>query len=421
MFELTRTFQSAAAPRSVRVALAAVVAALTFGCTQSSRITDPLPPPPGLTVQGHQVSLANTSFGLGLLTRVLEEETEPNVLLSTLSASMALGMTLNGAVGETYDAMRGALGFGTLSEDEVNAAYRNLIDHLRGLDPDVGFGLANSAWHEESFPVKAPFLDAARIHFDAEVRALDFSDPGAPGVISGWAEEKTGGRIKDLVTKIDPDEMLFLVNAVYFKAPWALPFNEFGTQAGAFRTLAGAEATVPLMTLDGPVLHSSDDRIQAVELLYADSAYAMLVVGPAEGGTLDDVEDALTPTGLAAIVESLSSSRILLTLPKFRFEYDIRLDPALTALGMGIAFDPWQSNFTRIADRDDLYITRVEQKAFIDVHELGTEASAATSVGVGITSLPPQLTFGRPFYFLIRERAGGAILFLGRVGDPSLN
>jgi serpin B len=175
------------------------------------------------------------------------------------------------------------------------------------------------------------------------------------------------------------------------------------------------------MSLDGAVPHASDGDIQAVELLYADSAYAMLVVGPAEGGTLADVEDALTPTGLAAIVESLSSSRILLTLPKFRFEYDTRLDPALTALGMGIAFEPWEADFTRIADRDDLYITRVVQKAFIDVHELGTEAAAATSVVVGITSLPPQLTFDRPFYFLIRERASGAILFLGRVGDPSLN
>jgi len=398
-----------------------VVAATTSACQERTGPTDPVgpPPPSELTLAEQQVSGANTGFGLTLLREVLADETEPNVLISPLSASMALGMTMNGAVGDTYDAMRATLGFGALSEAEVNAAYRGLIDHLRGRDSKVEFGLANSAWYEQSFPVHEAFLRAARDHFDAEVRAIDFLDPESPGVISAWAEERTGGRIQDLVTEIDPLEKLFLVNAVYFKAPWSLPFNPDATHPGPFRTLGGGAVQVPLMTLDGAVRHVSNASFEAVELMYADSAYSMLVVAPAVGRELEDLDAVLTPSGLDVLVESLESSRIFLTLPKFTFDYDVRLDPALDRMGMGIAFVPFLADFTRIADRADLHITRVGQKAFIDVHELGTEAAAATVVGTGVTSAPPRITFDRPFHFMIRERASGTILFLGRVGDPS--
>jgi len=405
---------------SVSAALVAV-AAIASGCQKRAGPTGPVAPPPlaELTLNEQQVSGANTSFGLTLLREILADETEPNVLISPLSASMALGMTMNGAVGDTYDAMRTTLGFGSLSEEEVNSAYRGLIDYLNGRDAKVEFGLANSAWHEQSFPVHEAFLQAARDHFDAEVRAIDFMDPAAPGLISGWAEERTGGRIRDLVTEIDPLEKLFLVNAVYFKAPWALPFNPDATHPGTFRTLDGGVVQTPLMTLDGGVHHVSNGLVEAVELMYADSAYSMLVVAPAVGRGLEEIDAVLTPSGLDSLVASLESSRILLTLPKFTFDYDVLLDPALERMGMGIAFIPWVADFTRIGDRDDIHITRVDQKAFIDVHELGTEAAAATSVGVGITSAPPQITFDRPFHFMIRERASGTILFLGRVGDPS--
>jgi serine protease inhibitor len=399
-----------------------VLMALAAGCKETTGVLSPGPGGPGpaqLTEQEAAVSQANTGFGLSLLREVLSEESDPNVLVSPLSASMALGMTMNGAGGDTWDAMRSTLGFGTMPEAEVREAYRGLIDYLNGRDPSVEFGLANSAWYEESFPVHEAFLDVAREYFDAEVVGLDFQDPASPGVISAWAEEKTGGRIRDLVTDIDPLEKLFLVNAVYFSAPWSLPFNPDATRDGDFRTLEGDVVQVPLMSLDGNVHYRSDDLVEAVELIYADSAYSMVVMAPGEGAQIEGLADFLTPGGLEGLVDSMTSGRIFLTLPKFSFEYDILLDPALERMGMGIAFQPWVADFTRIADRDDIHITRVEQKAFIDVHELGTEATAATSVGVGITSMPPQVTFDRPFFFLIRDRDSGAILFLGRLGDPS--
>jgi serpin B len=316
--------------------------------------------------------------------------------------------------------MRSALGFASMPEDTVNEAYRGLIAQLRARDGRVEFALANSIWHERTFAVEQPFLDAAMRHFDAEVRGLDFGSPSSPATISNWAEDATGGRIKDLIRSIDPLEVMFLVNAVYFKAPWSTPFDPRTTSPGPFRRLDGSTASVPMMHVDAmrPWLRDSD--IEAVELIYADSAFSMIVVQPAEGRTLDQVVASLTPARWQGWISALEASRLLLTMPKFRFEFGSRLDDALKSMGMGIAFAPNAADFGRITtSRDDLYISRVEHKTFIDVHELGTEAAAATAVGIGVTSLPPSITIDRAFLFAIRERESGTILFIGRVGDPT--
>lgn len=373
-----------------------------------------------LTAVEQDVVRASTGFGLELLQHVHAAEAAPNVLLSPLSASMALGMALNGAVGATFHDMRDALGFDGLSEDQVNQAYRGLIAQLRARDPKVEFRLANSVWYERTFQVKPPFSQAARDYFDAEVGALDFASPAAPRTISQWAEQQTGGRIKDLVESIDPLDRMILVNAVYFKAPWTMPFEPNATRDGPFTRADGTVVQVPLMSGDRSYPMYEDGEVQAVELPYADSAFSMVLLAPAAGNTLDVLTAELTPARWDGWMSELTAQRLMLTVPKFRFEYDIEMNAVLEVMGMGIAFQPRVADFTRIADVDDLHISRVKQKAFIDVHELGTEAAAATSVTISVTSMPPVMRFDRPFLFAIRERSTGTILFIGRVGDPSV-
>jgi serpin B len=378
------------------------------------------PAPRNFTVDERAVSTANTAFGLNLLREIHEAEGEANVFLSPLSASMALGMTMNGAREETLDAMRETLGFGGMTDGDINAAYAGLIEQLRARDRNVEFRLANSLWYERTFSIEQPFIDAAREHFDAEVRPLDFGDPQAPRTISKWAEDATGGRIRDLLQQIDPLEKLFLVNAVYFKAPWSVTFEPAATRDAPFRRLGGGTVQAKMMSRDGAVLHFTDDEVEAVELPYADSAFSMVVLAPAEGGSLDALIASLTPERWDAWMRSLESGRILLGMPKFRFDYGTKLNDALSAMGMGIAFRAREANFRGInAERDDVHISRVEHKTFIDVHELGTEAAGATAVGIGITSLPPSIRFDRPFIFAIRERSSGTLLFIGRIGDPT--
>jgi serine protease inhibitor len=398
-------------------AAAAAVLYLT-GCAHD-RLAGPLEPVRPFTAVEAQIAGANTAFGLGLLQQIHDAEPAGNLLVSPLSASMALGMTMNGAAGQTWDDMRAALGFGTLDETQVNEAYRGLIRQLRSRDRKVEFRLANSIWHERTFQVKSPFLQTARDYFDAEIAALDFRSPSAPRTISSWAERETGGRIRDLVETIDPLDVMILVNAVYFKAPWQTPFEPASTTSRPFTREDGSVIQVPTMFRDGSIPHMRNPDVQVVELPYADGAYSMVVLAPVAGAGLDRLVAQLSPERWQQWMDGLDAQRIMLTMPKFRFDYDIDMNAALAGLGMGIAFQPFVADFTRIADVDDLHISKVRQKAFIDVHELGTEAAAATSVTMSVTSMPPEFRFDRPFLFAIRERESGALLFLGRVGDPS--
>ena len=382
--------------------------------TDSTRVRE-------LTVQEKDVAKANTAFGLALLADMHATESGGNLLLSPLSVSMALGMTLNGANNATYDAMRRTLAFDAASQREINTAYSGLIQQLRARDPKVEFGLANSMWYNTGFPVYDTFVDTVRHYFDAEVRQLDFGASSSPRVISQWAEQETNGRIKDLIKQIDDDEVMFLVNAVYFKAPWSLVFNENATRDAPFRRPDGSTVTARMMSNDAAYNYVQQDGVQAVELLYGDSAFSMVLVSAGQGTSLAPAAAMLERSKWDTLMSSLQRGRVMLSMPKFKFTYEKALKDVLSALGMGIAFDEQRADFTRIADvrPRNLYISRVQHKTFIDVHEKGTEAAGATVVGVGVTSLPPSLTFDRPFLFVIRERTTGTLLFVGRVLDPT--
>lgn len=374
-----------------------------------------------LTVQEKDVAKANTAFGLSLLKAINATETNGNLLLSPLSVSMALGMTLNGANGTTYEAMRRTLAFDASSQHEINAAYSGLIKQLRARDAKVEFGLANSIWYNTGFAVFPTFIDSVRHYFDAEVRQIDFGNSNSPAVISQWAEQKTNGRIKDLIREIRQDEIMFLVNAVYFKAPWTVVFHEGATRSAPFRRPDGSTVTARMMNNDAAYFSAKKDGVQAVELLYGDSAFSMVLLTAEQGLSLAPAIAVLEPAKWEALMSSMQRGRIMLNMPKFKFTYEKALKDALSALGMGIAFDEARADLTRIANvrPRNLYISRVQHKTFIDVHEKGTEAAGATAIGVGVTSLPPEMTFDKPFLFVIRERSTGTLLFVGRVNDPT--
>jgi serpin B len=208
------------------------------------------------------------------------------------------------------------------------------------------------------------------------------------------------------------------VNAVYFKAPWQHPFNPQATANRPFTRANGSAVNVPTMSLDRTLPFLKNDQVHMVELPYADGAFSMVVLAPAAGTSLNAFIASLTPQRWEQWLGELKEDRVMLFMPKFRFDYDILMNDALTKQGMGIAFAARQADFTRIADRE-LFISRVQHKTFIDVHELGTEAAAATAVGMSLTSMPPELRFDRPFVFAIRERSSGTLLFIGRVSDPT--
>lgn len=407
-------------PRAIAVvailALAGIAACGESTGPSEPRVIDVLPRQ--LSVAEREVIAGSNVFAFELLREVHAREDEsPNVFLSPLSASMALGMTLNGAAGETFDAMRATLGFDALSQEEINRSYHDLTELLLELDPRVELTIANSAWMREGYPFVPAFSETLGTWFDAETRTLDFFDPASVDVINGWASEQTQGRIPKVLDAISPDHILFLLNAIYFKGQWTDRFKTSQTRPASFTLADGSVVQVERMSGRPEAGTGWIDGVQLAELPYGGTAFVMTLVLPEQGRSLEEVIERLDAETWARWIESIGEyGELHVELPKFEIDYETRLNDALIALGMGPAFDH-RANFSRLTPAG-AQIDFVQQNTFLKVDEEGTEAAAVTTVGVRETSMPPSFIVDRPFLVAIRERLSGTILFLGTIGDP---
>lgn len=384
--------------------------------------------PRALTSSEAMVLERSNRFAFGLLREVARaHEPGENVFLSPLSASMALGMTMNGAAGDTHAEMRDMLGFEGMTRGEINAAYRGLIDLLVGLDPSVESRLANSIWYRTGFPVASDFVETVRESFDATVSGLDFVAPDAAATINAWVEEQTNGRIDGIVDDpIDGDAMMFLLNAVYFNASWTQAFDPAETRPRDFTRADGSVVQVPTMIREpdsGPLLAASAHGWRALEMPYGGQAFAMTILLPADPSrSLDELLPDLDAAVWDDLVSGFGQTGSGVEMPRFRIAYDteLKLNGALEALGMRQAFSA-QADFTPMTGGpNDLYVHMVKQKTWVDVHEEGTEAAAVTSVEMRVSSGGPMqpIRVDRPFVVAVRERLTGTLLFLGTIGDP---
>lgn len=390
-------------------------------CTDSPSapgLLEELPRP--LTQSEARIVAATSDFAFPLLHEINATQPDENVFISPLSASMALGMTMNGAAGETYEAMRTAMGFGELEEAEINRGFRDLIALLRGLDRSTVFEIANSAWYRQDFTVRSSFLEAIGTWFDAEAAALDFEDPAAVDVINGWVDTRTHGRIEKIIDAIETSNVMFLINAIYFDGTWRHRFDPAATQPAPFHALDGSTTPVPLMHQRLTVAYGETPDLQVVDLPYGNGAFRMTVLLPREGEDVNELVASLDRAGWEALLADLPEREIDLHLPKFTLEYEREMNDDLAALGMGQIFCDWPgpgvADFSRVS-AERVCVSLVKQKTFVDVHERGTEAAAVTVVVFDRTSAPatPVVRVDRPFVFALRERLSGTILFVGKV------
>lgn len=377
--------------------------------------------PRALTLAEQAVIRDGNTFGLELMRQVAARDSRPNIVLSPLSASMALGMTLNGAEGATFDAMRSALGFDGLTREQINQAYRGLIDLLTELDPQVRFDIANSVWANKDIPFHEAFLQAVRAAFDARVESRDFADAATLKAINDWVKASTDGLIEKILDELDPEMAAILVNAIYFDGAWTSRFDPANTARAEFRREDGRSVQVDMMNMsEGKFPMGGGSDWSAIELPYGGEAFSMVVMLPSEGTTARDFLQRLDAARWQEITSGLTARELdRLSIPKFTLAFDTYLNDALKAMGMGVAFSPG-ADFTRMSPIGDrLCIDFVRQKTFIEVDERGTKAAAVTAVGMRPTSFN-GLIVDRPFVFAIRERLSGTLLFVGMVGDPTV-
>jgi serine protease inhibitor len=361
-------------------------------------------------------------FGLDIFNLILADEpAEKNVFISPASISLALAMTLNGANNATEDSMAFALRMDDLTSQQINETFRDLMNGLTTCDEKVLLEIANSIWYRQGYTVEQDFLDINEEYYNAEVAALDFSSPDALETINGWVADRTHDKIPEIINRIDPAHVMFLINAIYFKGIWSLEFDEESTYDGNFELANSTSKEVPMMHMEETIDYFDNELFQACELDYGRGNFGMVVLLPKPEKSLDDVIEQLNESNWNTWVDSFDTAKVNLSLPKFTFEYEKGLNDILGLMGMGIAFTG-AADFTGINSGGGLYIDYVKHKTFVEVNEEGTEAAAATIVAIIETSAGPDetkyMTVNRPFLFVIREKTTNTIVFMGKVAEP---
>ena len=260
-------------------------------------------------------------------------------------------------------------------------------------------------------------------HYQAATSKEDFTNSPEQVVdrINDWVNDQTEGRIEKILEQLNPEEVLFLVNALYFIGDWAEPFPEETTADRDFQLRDGRTISVPTMTQDKELRVLLQESYAAVELAFNDSDYAMQFVLPSAG---TDIIDWLSAGRLANIHQSIKNEaqvqRVLLSLPKFKVDYKITLNETLKALGMEVAFEPAAADFSKIGSfiQGKPYISRVEHKTFLEIDEKGAEGAAVTAVSIDVTSAPPAIEFNRPFMTQLIHQPSKTSVFSGIIQNP---
>ncbi|MBT8470033.1 MAG: serpin family protein [Deltaproteobacteria bacterium] len=375
-----------------------------------------------------QLTGDNAAFGWELYREIVKDG--DNLFFSPHSISVALAMTWAGARGNTETEMADALHF-VLGQERLHPAFNSLDLELAtraeasGANAPLPFRLnvTNALFGQVDFAFLDPFLDTLAVNYGAGMRLMDFVNETEQSrvAINAWVADKTEDRIEELIPQgvVDAATRLVLVNAIYFKASWAEPFDEANTTDDPFTLLDDTEITAPTMHGFVPTGYADGPNYRAAELPYDGQQLAMLLIVP-DAGQFAAVESALSASTVAQIRDDLTGHQVEFALPKFSFRSQVPARAPLMSLGMVDAFGSG-ADLSGMNGTGRLFIQDVVHEAFIAIDEKGTEAAAATAVVVGETSAPPAatLTVDRPFMFAIIDRPTGATLFIGRVVDPS--
>lgn len=408
------------------IQLFVLISILTFmGCDVTDEVTPVIDDPGMEDVEPGVVTHSLGTFGWEALQQTVQRADETtNTVISPLSIAAALYMTYNGAAGDTRTTMNEALKLNGISVDSLNAAFLELTKLLEDTEEDVLLSSANAMfWDEARVNPDDDFLTRLTTYYQAETFGEDFQNQPSAVLekINNWVSDQTEGRIKKILEDLKPNEVMFLINALYFIGDWEQPFDTEITTDRPFTTGNGREIMVPTMYQDNQFLHYNGTDFQGVSATFADTSLAMWFVLPPAGQPIDEFIANLSFDKLVErFTTQATTGRIELQLPKFEINYKIQLNEILKAMGMEIAFDPMQADFSNLGTTayGNAYISRVEHKTFLKIDEKGAEGAAVTSVGIGVTSLPPSVKFDRPFLTVLVHKATKTPIFVGKIENP---
>jgi serpin B len=367
-------------------------------------------------------------FGMELFQKLAAESRDNNLCISPSSIQLALAMTYAGARGETARQMANVLQLGPPS-GLLHSEFGNLRARLNASDKRSGLQLrtANRIWGQRGYRFAPSFLELTNKHYGAELGQVDFlrQPDAARQTINQWTAEQTHDKITALLSPgaIGSDTRLVLTNALYFLGEWVYPFDKRIVADAPFQIAAGRQVQATFMTQFQRLRYANQNGIQTLELPYRGSILSLLVLLPEEADGLKALEASLTASAIAEIAAKLRPRPVQVYLPQFRSKAQVELASTLSAMGMSLPFTSG-ADFSGIATTEDLFLSAVIHETWIDVNTKGTEAAAATAVVADAAPAPPQqdpveFRADRPFFYLVRDRRDGNVLFLGRMADPA--
>ena len=375
----------------------------------------------GDTNEPDEVETMSGDFDTDLFKASFSASKNKNVVVSPFSVKMALSMAAQGANGKTLEEMNKVIGL----DETSNEYFRRLIEDA-AKDGDITLNIANSVWLRQGLEFNQEYLDILNQYYMAQASTLDFGNPSSKDTINRWVSEKTNGKIEEIVDEIKPLDIAFLINAIYFNANWSTPFEEGYTSKKDFTLLDGSKVKADLMSKTAHLLYQENNEFQAVELPYGENErYVMRVYLPKEDVKFDKFVKGIDKESLQQWGGDFGSMKGVLELPKFKTEYSNSMKDILISMGIKEAFNSNSADFSKMVtvEGQNVYISEVMHKTYIDVNEKGTEAAAATSIEMSATSAPQpeemfEMIVDRPFVFTIDDKESGEILFIGAIINP---
>jgi len=406
------------------VVITLMIPAFTVSCTKDAEENTKAIVLNTRTMQPEEATLVVSAnrFCFDYFKNLSKQEPETNITFSPFSAHAALSMLINGADGVTRQEIKDALRIPAQSDSSVNNSYKSLKNYLYTVDPTVNIKIANSVWWRKELHVKSAFAETLKNYYEAELNPLDFADSKSVQTINNWVNTQTAGRIPTILSSLAPEDVMVLLNAVWFKAAWTEKFDKNLTAKRPFTLDNGTVIQVDMMkSIQTNALIYSDNEVDFADIPFAGGAYTFSVVMPHDSRTLDEFVGAITEekfNNWAKYAEK-SASRTL-QMPRFRFAYEHDMKDLLKEMGMKRAFGGGAELGRLFEESLDLFVSKAKQKTFVQIDEEGGEAAAVTSIVVGVTSVGPgTFDVDRPFLFVIREKSSQSILFIGKVHQPA--
>lgn len=370
-----------------------------------------------------KITSSNNNLGFKLLTKVDADEQE-NIFISPTSLLMALSMVYNGADGVTKEEIAETLQLNGIDERDLNKANASLGTMLYKDTNQVTVNIAHSIWLHEDYNFQEKFSKDNQDYYNATIQEIDIFNRNSAKRINNWVKQSTNNKIDAIVENpLDENLLALLINAIYFKGQWTYEFDQKKTKKDGFHLLDGTRKDVSFMELKEELYYLENEMFQAVKLPYGTGEMSMSIFLPQESSNLEQLKEKLTNENWEKWLKKFSKKEGTIILPKFTLAYETSLKNALMELGINKAFETGRADFSKMIEEDDqIYMSNVKQKTFIDVNEEGTEAAAATSIEMKLVSAPVDGPFymdvNRPFFFTITDEETDAIIFMGLMSHP---